>query len=87
MAKFFINVTHNTAPVVGWTASVAQARGAQDAPSMVAIGESEIYATKNQAWQTIQNRVANLNYAADEIFFNSQRVHSYADVLVLYNRL
>jgi hypothetical protein len=81
MTKVFINLNQTTGGIIpnGWTASVAIAHGAPG-KNQVAIGESIIYNTKQQAWDTIRNRAENLDYVADEIFFNYQRVDSFVTV-------
>ena len=81
MIKVFINLNHTTGGIIpkGWTASVAIAHGAPG-QNQVAIGESIIYNTKQQAWDTIRDRAENLDYEADEIFFNYQRVNSFVTV-------
>ena len=81
MIKVFINLNQTTGGIIpkGWTASVAIAHGAPG-QNQVAIGESIIYNTKQQAWDTIRDRAENLDYEADEIFFNYQRVNSFVTV-------
>ncbi len=81
MRKVFINLNQTTGGIIpnGWTASVAIAHGAPG-QNQVAIGESIIYNTKQQAWDTIRNRAENLDYEADEIFFNYHRVDSFVTV-------
>lgn len=81
MAKYFVNLTHNQTPVEGWTASVARAYTAKNAPNEVAIGESIIYPSKENAWESIQSHVQKLDYEQDEIWFNHRPVRSYEEVL------
>lgn len=82
MRKVFINLKQTTGGIIpnGWTASVAIAYGGAPGQNQVAIGESIIYNNKQQAWETIRNRAENLDYEADEIFFNYQRVDSFLTV-------
>jgi hypothetical protein len=83
MAKIFINLNETTL-VIGWSASIATATTPSLSKSSVAMGESEIYNTKEQAWSTIQNRVSQLNYTNDEVFFNQiTPVNSYNEVTAL----
>jgi hypothetical protein len=82
MAKIFINVNENET-VGGWSASISLANTPRGAKSSVAMGESEIYDTKGQAWTTIQQRASQLNYTDDEVSFNKQPVNSYNDVVIL----
>jgi hypothetical protein len=88
MRKVFINLNQTTGGIIpnGWTASVAIAHGAPG-QNHVAIGESIIYNTKHQAWDTVRNRAENLDYDADEIFFNYQRVDSFVTVEQLVQAL
>jgi hypothetical protein len=81
MRKVFINLNQTTGGIIpnGWTASVAIAHR-NPGQNQVAIGESIIYNTKQQAWNSIRNCAENLDYEADEIFFNYQRVDSFARV-------
>jgi hypothetical protein len=81
MRKVFINLNQTNGGIIpnGWTASVAIAHRAPG-QNQVAIGESIVYNTKQQAWASIRNRVENIDYEADEIFFNYQRVTSLAIV-------
>lgn len=82
MKKIFININQTSGGIIpnGWTASVAIAHGATGQQNQVAIGESIIYNTKQQAWVSIRNRAENLDYETDEIFFNYQRVENFATV-------
>ncbi|WP_396212762.1 hypothetical protein [Flavobacterium sp.] len=82
MARIFINLNENEV-VGGWSANISTAITPKGAKSSVAIGESEIYNTKAQAWATIQQRASQLNYTDDEVSFNSQPVNSYNDVVAL----
>jgi hypothetical protein len=52
MRKVFINLNQTTDGIIpnGWTASVAIAHGAQG-QNQIAIGDSIIYNTKEQAWE------------------------------------
>lgn len=81
MKKVFINLNQTTGGIIpnGWTASVAIARQVPG-QNQVAIGESIIYNTKQQAWDSIADRAINLDYNADEIFFNYRKVDSFAIV-------
>jgi hypothetical protein len=81
MRKAFINLNQTAGGIIpyGWTASVAIAQGATG-QNQVAIGESIIYNSKQQAWDTIRNHAENLDYQADEIFFNYRRVDSFVTV-------
>jgi hypothetical protein len=81
MRKVFINLHQTTGGIIpnGWTASVAIAHGTPG-QNQIAIGESIIYSTKQQAWDSITNRAKNLDYEVDEIFFNYQRVDNFATV-------
>jgi hypothetical protein len=81
MKKVFINLNQTTGGIIpnGWTALVAIAQGVPG-QNQVAIGESIIYNTKQQAWDTVRTRAENLDYEADEIFFNYQRVYSFVKV-------
>lgn len=49
-------------PAVGWQVSVAKQYVLKGAKSSVALGESEFYATKEQAWESIQKRVEKLDF-------------------------
>jgi hypothetical protein len=81
MRRVFINLNQTKGGITpnGWTASVAIAHGALG-QNQIAIGESIIYYSKQQAWDTIRNRVENLDYETDEIFFNYHRVDSFVTV-------
>ena len=81
MRKIFINLNQTYGGIIsnGWTASVAIAHGG-NGHNQIAIGESIIYNSKQQAWDSIRNSAENLDYEADEIFFNFQRVNSFAAV-------
>ncbi len=81
MRKVFINLNQTTGGIIpnGWTASVAIAHGALG-QNQVTIGESIIYNTKQQAWDTVRNRAETLDYEEHEIFFNYQRVNSFVIV-------
>ncbi len=78
MRKIFINLNQTNGGIIenGWTASVAIAHGA-DGGNQIAIGESIIYNSKEQAWESISTRAENLDYEEGEIFFNYQRVDSF----------
>lgn len=67
-------------PAVGWQASVAKQYVLKGAKSSVALGESEFYATKEQAWESIQKRVEKLDFVNDEVNFNREKVNSYDEV-------
>lgn len=81
MKKIFINLNQINGEVIpnGWTASVAIVQGAPG-KNKVATGESIIFNSKQQAWDSISNRVESLDYAADEISFNNQIVDSFLTV-------
>lgn len=81
MKKIFINLNQNTAVITGWTASISTAYEPKGAKSAVAIGESEIYNTKQQAWATIEKRASELDYVNNKVKFNNVDVSSYEDVL------
>jgi hypothetical protein len=88
MSKVFINLNQTNGGEIpnGWTASVALAHGAPG-QNQIAIGESIIYNTKQQAWDTVRNRSENLDYATDEVFFNYQRVESFVTVVQMVQAL
>lgn len=79
--EIFINLNQNVGQITGWTASISIARVPQGGTSAVAIGESELYNTKDQAWATIQRRAMELDYINNEVYFNHTRVASYEEVL------
>ena len=81
MRKIFINLNQTSGGIIpnGWTASIATAYGATG-QNKVAIGESIIYNTKQQAWDSIRNNAENLDYETDEIFFNYEKVENFASV-------
>lgn len=88
MKKIFINLKQVTGGFAnGWTASVAIAHGGKNGQNEIAIGESIIYPTKQQAWESIKDRVNNLDFENDEIYFNYQRVHSLEEVERLVEEL
>ena len=81
MDKYFITVRQSSVdPVEGWTATVAKQFAPKGAKSAVALGESEIYTTKQQAWTSIQKRVGKLDFENDEVSFNHEKVNSYEKV-------
>jgi hypothetical protein len=88
MSKVFINLNQTNGGEIpnGWTASVALAHGAPG-QNQIAIGESIIYNTKQQAWDTVRNRSENLDYATEEVFFNDQRVKSFETVVQMVQAL
>lgn len=88
MRQVFINLNQTTGGITpnGWTASFTSAHGAPG-QNKVTIGESIIYNTKQQAWDSIRNRAENLDYEVDEIFFNHQRVDSFATVEQMVNAM
>lgn len=61
-------------------ATVAKEYAPKGAKSSVALGESEIYQTKDKAWASIQKRVEKLDYENDDISFNQDKVNSYEEV-------
>lgn len=81
MRKIFINLNQTSGGIIpnGWTASVAIAYGGKG-QNKVAIGESIIYNTKQQAWDSIRKDAENLDYETDEIFFNYKRVEKFESV-------
>ena len=81
MRTIFINLNQTSGGIIpkGWTASVAIAHKV-NRQNEFAIGDSIIYDTKKEAWESIRNRVENLDYKTDEIFFNYQRVDNFATV-------
>lgn len=88
MRKVFINLSQTTGgPVNGWTASIAIAYGGENGQNEIAIGESVIYSTKQQAWESIKRRAEKLDYENDEIYFNYSRVNSFEEVEQLVEQL
>jgi hypothetical protein len=83
MAKIFINLKSSTTFAIGWSASISEAHTTLGAPNEVAIGESTVHNTKQQAWQSIQEKASQLNYVNNEVFFNQQAVTSFNDVTTL----
>lgn len=81
MKKIFINLSQVTDSFAnGWTASVAIAHGGKNGQNEIAIGESVIYSNKLKAWNSIKERVENLDFEKDEIFFNYNRVQSLQEI-------
>jgi hypothetical protein len=77
--KIHVSVNQTKDPD-GWTASVARSYAPKGAKSAVAIGESEIYPTKEGAWNTIKKDAKNLEYDNDEIYLNGKKVSDYDDL-------
>lgn len=81
MNKQIITIKKSSDGSVGnWKASVAKGYAPKGAKSSVALGESEIYQTKDEAWASIQKRVEKLDYENDDIIFNQDKVSSYEEV-------
>ena len=80
MANIFINLNQNTGGITGWTASISTATTPPGGRNAVAIGESEIYATKEQAWATIERKASELDYENNDVQFNYRAVASFEEV-------
>ena len=74
--KIFVNL-NQTQNSDGWTASIARSYASKGAKSEVAIGESEVYPSKETAWNSIKKEVQDLDYNKDEIYFNNKKVDGY----------
>ena len=62
----------------GWTATVATAHQVGD--NYVALGETQVYTSKELAWDSILNEVESLDYENDTIVFNGKKVESFEDI-------
>ncbi|ELR68981.1 hypothetical protein C900_05539 [Fulvivirga imtechensis AK7] len=81
MNKYQITVRKSSVGSAGgWIATVAKQYAPKGAKSSVALGESEIYATKQEAWTSIQKRVEKLDFEGNEVHFNSEKINSYEEV-------
>jgi len=88
MRKVFVNLSQVSGSFANsWTASVAIAHGGKNGQNEIAIGESVIYSTKQQAWESIKKSVEKLDFEKDEIYFNYKRVQSYTEVKQLVGQL
>ncbi len=68
-----------------WHASVAHA--VTGSASLISIGESELHASKEAAWDSIRFRVERLDYVNDEVRLNGNPVTSAQQVEQLISQM
>lgn len=83
MAIINISVNKTTNPLdannEGWNASISRLQTDSETGTGILQGESLIYNTKIQAWETIRTRAERLDYANDKVHVNRTPVNSFQD--------
>ena len=87
MKKIIVNVSENNNISKKWIAYVTPTLIGKNNQNAVTIGESLQYLNKQQAWNSIKNKVESLNFKKDEIYFNNMRVNEIQEIINLLDLL
>jgi hypothetical protein len=88
MKKIFIKFNKVTTDFAnGWTASIAPAHGKPNGINSIAMGESEVFKTKDEAWKSIEKGANKLDFENDNITLNLVKVTSLEDVMKIVSEM
>ncbi len=71
----------------GWTASITTAQSIPNGINSTAIGESVVYKTKDEAWNSIKKSANKLDFENDNITLNLVEVSSLEEVMKIISEM